>query len=204
MQIKYNQSSIITVTTNIIGDIISNDQLSSNPFRDCKNIFEIKGLLPYKTKLITGSDTKKFAINIFKKNYIITQQNQRVFNINAVQFFLTEWGSDTLVVNNPHVRINKELCDIKTFSIIEQEIIFILAHGFLQDKEIINILIKLNSQYNEYHVLYAIRLLNQRFQTNSRSALVQSIKVHQLEWNVPLTVLPPGVYESLTGICSIF
>ena len=57
-------TQIITLTTNISGDIISNNQLSSNPFRDCKNIYDIDKIKTHKNILISNFDKRKIIINV--------------------------------------------------------------------------------------------------------------------------------------------
>ena len=196
-EIKSIQNPIIMITVNYNGDIFNNSLSTNNPFMNCKNIYEIERLQPYKNILSKNFTTQKLAINIFDKNYSIIQLKQQVGNMELLQFIFMDWRISNVIPNDPNAQVFTNMQNIKNHALIQQEIMCAVMVGLIQDKEIVNFVIKLSSQYTERHIKYNLTMLYKKFNVNTRTSLIQAIKAHDLDGYLPITIVAPGIYDSI-------
>jgi len=186
---------MITITTNLFGDIISNCVLEQNPFKDCKNIYDITQLKLHKASLMNNFSQRKVIVNIFERNYSLMQLSQQALNVNIVQFILSEWQINNIIKINPSIKIQKELLDINNFLPHDRELIYSLLCGVTSDKEIYDFLRQQGIKCSERTIRYRLEQLRKKFDVNTRSLLIAAINAHNLNRYLPDTIFPAGIYS---------
>lgn len=138
---------------------------------------------------------KKFVVTDIY-NYIFYKLPLKFANSSLCMFVFERWRlvsqeyifSENIKIKNPFKNINN-------FSSDEQEVIFSLLCGYIQDKEIINFITTYKSEKLPC-VKYIIKTLFDKFEVNSRTLLIQSLKTHELDKYIPKTLIKPGVYNN--------
>lgn len=142
-------------------------------------------------------NSKKLILNTLDTNYVVYKLPITLESQCFVQYIFEEWRmiNEQRSNNSTNIKIFKNLKNIKNFTNHEQEVIYCLLSGYIQDKEIINYLSCCNLNSIPC-VKYIVKTLYDKFETNSRTSLIQSLKAHDLDKYIPKTLIAPGIYDS--------
>lgn len=191
-------NKIITITANKDGNILNKDFNGSYLFDGYENIFDMKNLKNHKNILNSAFPSKKLIINLLTLNYSVYKLPLQINGMCLFQYIFEEWRMNNLKfpINMKKNKINNALCNINNFIPLEKEIIYSLLCGFIQDKEIYQFLKQFNCKLkNENKIKYTISLLYEKFETNNRNLLIQSLRAHNLDMYLPESLFPPGIYD---------
>lgn len=149
------------------------------------------------SELLAIPYNSKKVVHTADTNYVVSKFLINIDGKKITQYVLEEWRMiDDCLVPQTNIKIFKNLKSIKNFSNHEQEVIFCLLSGYIQDKEIRNYL-DMHNLRNHPCVRYVISVLHEKFETNSRTSLIQSLKAHDLDKYIPKTLFAEGVYDNL-------
>lgn len=194
-------NNIVIITANSNGEILSISNNRDSTFGGYKNLNEIAGLSE-NLKLITINPlNKKYLVNLFKKNYTVVCIATQLMGMEVFQYIFEEWKLISPIgilekseLSNFH---DRKLTDISIFTANEQEIIFCLLFGYIQDKEILSLLSNMNGVVKSANTIkYTVSLLLDRFGTSSRTSLCRLLKSHGLDSYLPITLFVPGIYHT--------
>jgi len=194
MQIVSNP--IITIIINNDGDIQYNSTPEYNLFKNCKNLFEIEQFNKYKHVLTSNFSTKTVLINLFKYNYTVIKIP---LPFNLTQYIFEKWRINNIIpTNQPNTNqtIFENLKDITKYSQIEQEVVYCLLNNVIQNKDIYNLISQYNPSCTERNIRFAIEQLYKKFDVNTKSSLIYSLKAHDLDMYLPKTIFKPCILVS--------
>ncbi len=148
------------------------------------------------SKLNLKFNQKKLLANMFEKNYTVCKLPLELNGAFLNQYIFEEWRIDnnTPLTLTKNLFINKELKNAQNFSDFEQELIYSLLSGYIVDKEIEKFLCQITCNKIKGNVRYTISSLYEKFSCDNRTDLVELLKAHELNGNLPKTIFPTGEY----------
>lgn len=180
---------IVSVTTDSTGNIIdmsnAGNQLIGLALKD----------------LNLACNQKKLLANILDKNYMICKVPLSTQNKLLYQYVFEEWRLANCLfpihMNSiPAIHsLNKHLKDINSFSIFEQEVIYSLLNGYVEDKNIEYFLFKVKTRKSRGSIKWAVSSLYKKFDCDSRVKLIEMLKYYELDRFLPVSIFPPGLYD---------
>lgn len=192
-----HKETVVTITIDMNGNILNKSDENYYLFKGCKNLFELQPLLKYKNVIIGEFTEKKKLINLFKHNYVIYKIPLPISGIILNQLVFEELCINNFSTFNKSQIVYQNLININLYSIEQQEVIFALLNGFIQNKEIFNFLLQhnlINHVDSERKIKTVIAQLYERFGVNSKSSLISFLNGHGLNKNFPKTIFKPGLY----------
>ena len=143
---------------------------------------------------------KKLLANIFEKNYTVYKLPLNIEGLCFNQYIFEEWKIDNNISLTfgknlgKNLFVNKELKDVRKFSDFEQELIYSLLSGYMVDKEIEKFLVTVTGKEINGNVRYTISSLYEKFGCDSRTDLIELLRAHEFNSNLPKTIFPAGEY----------
>jgi len=192
-----HKEAVVTITIDMNGNILNKSDVNHYLFKDCKNIFDLQPLDKYKDVMVSELPEKRKLINLFEHNYAVYKIPLPVSGIILNQLIFEEFCINNFFTFNKSQIVYDNLKDIESYSTQQQEVIFALLNGYIQNKEILNFMLQHNLIKRidtERTIKTVISQLYVKFGVNNKSSLVSSLNAHGLNKHFPKTIFKPGLY----------